>query len=185
MIGPSSEGLRVEIRPLVRTRIGRLRLAVISAAVLVSSLYAAARLGEVWESGLRAGHFQDLPFSALVALTLAVGVSAPLAFVGLSALAFAEETIVVGPDAVMIETTTFERTRLRRIPLPEIRCWRETYLPLSPWWTWAVKRLAARLEDRFEPVAGAVGPKEKRLIGMALARASGKPLVDDRGRTIA
>lgn len=184
LIGPSSEGLKIEIRPLVRTRFGRTRLAVVSTLVLVSSFYAAARLGEVWESGLKAGRFQELPLSALVALTLAVGVSAPLAFIGLSALAFSEETIVVGPDAVTIETATFERTRVRRIPLLEIRCWRETYLPLPPWWTWAVKRLAARLEDRFEPVAGAVGPKDKRLIGMALARASGKPLVDDRGRQI-
>jgi hypothetical protein len=184
VIEPSSEGLRVEIRPLTRTRYGRTRLAAFSAVVLVSALFAAARLGEAWESGLRAGRFQDLPLSALAALTLAIGVSAPLAFIGLSALAFAEETIVAGPEAVTIETAIFERTRVRRIPLSEIRCWRETYLPLPPWWTWAVKRLAIRLEGRFEPVAGAVGPKEKRLIGIALARATGKPLVDDRGRTI-
>ena len=148
-----------------------------AAVVLGAALYGTAHLGQVWESGLRRGNY-DLPLGILVSLTLAVAVATPLALVGLSALAFAEETIAVGPEEVTIETATFERTRVRRIPLHELRCWRETYLPLSPWWTWALKRLAARLDDRHEPLAGAAGPKDKRLIAMALAEATRKPLID-------
>jgi hypothetical protein len=180
--GPA--GLRIEIRPLARTGGGRLRLAAAAAVLLGAALYGAAHLGDVWESGLKKGSYDDVPLGVLVALTLAVAVATPLSFVGLSALAFTEETIAVGPEAVTIETATFEKTRVRRIPLSELRCWRETYLPLPPWWTWAFKRLAARVDDRFEPLAGAAGPKEKRLIAMALAEATGKPVVDDWGRTV-
>jgi hypothetical protein len=152
--------------------------------VLAAALYGAAHLGDVWEAGLKTGQFNELPLPILLALTVCIAVSTPLAFIGLFALAFAEETIAVGTDAVTIETAAFERIRIRRIALPDLRCWRETYLPLPPWWTWAVKRLAARLDDRFEPVAGAAGPKDKRLIGIALAKATGKPLLDDFGRAI-
>lgn len=175
----------MEIRPVARTPGGRAGLAIASAVVLAAALYGASHLGDVWEAGLKTGQFNDLPFPVLVALTLCIAVSTPLAFIGLFALAFAEETIAVGPETVIIETSAFEKVRIRQIALPDLRCWRETYLPLPPWWTWAVKRLAARLDDRFEPIAGAAGPKEKRLIGMALARATGKPLLDDFGRVIA
>jgi hypothetical protein len=180
----SSGGLRIEILPLARTPGGRARLAAISAVLLAATLYGAAHLGEAWESGLRRGEFADLPLGVLVALTAAIAVSTPLAFVGLTALAFSEEIIAVGPETVTIETAAFEKTRVRRLTLNEIESWRETYLPLPPWWTWAVKRLAARVGGTFEPVAGAAGPKEKRLIGIALARATGKPLLDDWGRTL-
>ncbi len=180
--GPA--GLRIEIRPLARTGGGRARMAGAAAVVLAAALYGAAHLGQAWEAGLRKGSYDDVPLGILVALTLAVAVATPLAFVGLSALAFAEETIAVSPEAVTIETATFERTRVRRIPLSQLRCWRETYLPLPPWWTWALKRLAARVDGRFEPVAGAAGPGDKRAIARALAAATGKPLVDDWGRTI-
>jgi hypothetical protein len=183
VIEAGSAGLRIEIRPLARTGGGRARLAATAAVVLGAALYATAHLGQVWESGLRRGNY-DLPLGILVSLTLAVAVATPLALVGLSALAFAEETIAVGPEEVTIETATFERTRVRRIPLHELRCWRETYLPLAPWWTWAVKRLAATVADRLEPMAGAAGPKDKRLIGIALSRATKKPLVDDWGRAV-
>ncbi|HJW14414.1 MAG TPA: hypothetical protein VJ776_06945 [Thermoanaerobaculia bacterium] len=178
------EGLTVEIRPLARTTGGRAGLAGASALVLGAALYGASHLADVWEAGLRTGQFSDLPFPLLLGLTLAIAVSTPLAFIGLAALAFAEETIVVGPEAIVIETAAFEKKRVRRISLTEVRCWRETYLPLAPWWTWAVKRLAARTGARFEPVAGAAGPKDKRSIGLALARATGKPLLDDFGRSI-
>jgi hypothetical protein len=180
----SSGGLRIEILPLARTPGGRARLTVISGVLLAATLYGAAHLGEAWESGLRRGEFADLPLGVLVAMTAAIAVSTPLAFVGLSALAFSEETIAVGPETVTIETAAFEKTRVRRFSLDEIESWRETYLPLPPWWTWAVKRLAARVGGTFEPVAGAAGPKDKRLIGIALARATGKPLLDDWGRTL-
>lgn len=180
----SSGGLRIEILPLARTPGGRARLAAISGVLLAATLYGAAHLGEAWESGLRRGEFADLPLGVLVAMTAAIAVSTPLAFVGLSALAFSEETIAVGPETVTIETAAFEKTRVRRLSLNEIESWRETYLPLPPWWTWAVKRLAARVGGTFEPVAGAAGPKDKRLIGIALARATGKPLLDDWGRTL-
>ena len=141
--------------------------------MLAATLYGAAHLGEAWEAGLRRGEFTDLPLGILVALTLAIAVSTPLAFIGLSALAFSEEIIAVGPETVTIETAAFEKTRVRSIRLRELESWRETYLPLPPWWTWAVKRLAARVGGSFEPLAGAAGPKDKRLIGIALARATG------------
>ncbi|HEV8119206.1 MAG TPA: hypothetical protein VGQ32_11800, partial [Thermoanaerobaculia bacterium] len=108
----------------------------------------------------------------------------PLAFVGISALAFAEETISVGREEITITTAAFERVRIRRIRRPDLRGWKETYVPLSPWWTWAVKRLAARLDDGLVPIAGAAGPKDKRRIGIALAQATGLPLSDDFGRPI-
>ncbi len=180
----SSGGLRIEILPLARTRAGRARLAAVFTVVLAAALYGAAHLAEVWESGLRRGQFADLPLGVLVALTAAIAVSTPLAFIGLSALAFSEETIAVGPETVTIETAAFEKTRIRRLSLGELESWRETYLPLPPWWTWAVKRLAARVGGTLEPVAGAAGPKDKRLIGIALARATGKPLLDDWGRAL-
>jgi hypothetical protein len=183
VIEAGSAGLRIEIRPLARTGGGRARLAATAAVVLGAALYGTAHLAQVWESGLRRGNY-DLPLGILVSLTLAVAVATPLALVGLSALAFAEETIAVGAEEVTIETATIEKTRVRRIPLNELLCWRETYLPLAPWWTWAVKRLAATVADRLEPMAGAAGPKDKRLIGIALSRATKKPLVDDWGRPI-
>ncbi len=156
----------------------------VSGVVLAATLYGAAHLGEAWEAGLRRGEFADLPLGILVALTVAIAVSTPLAFIGLSALAFSEEIIAVGPETVTIETAAFEKTRVRSICLGELESWRETYLPLPPWWTWAVKRLAARVGGSFEPLAGAAGPKDKRLIAVALARATGKPLVDDWGHRI-
>lgn len=181
----SSAGLRIEILPLARTRGGRARLAAVAGIVLAATLYGAAHLGEAWETGLRRGEFSDLPLGILLALTVAIAVSTPLAFIGLSALAFSEEIIAVGSETVTIETAAFEKTRVRRIRLGELESWRETYLPLPPWWTWAVKRLAARVGDSLEPLAGAAGPKDKRLIGIALARATGKPLLDDWGRRVA
>ena len=179
------EGLTVEIRPFARTRRGRGWLAVAAVVVLAAALFGAAHLGEVWEAGFKSGRFNELPLPVLIALTITIAVSTPLAFVGISALAFAEETISVGREEVTITTAAFERVRVRRIRRPDLRCWRETYLPLAPWWTWAVKRLAARLDDGLVPVAGAAGPKEKRRIGIALAQATGLPLLDDFGRPIA
>jgi hypothetical protein len=184
VIEAGTGGLRIEIRPLARTGGGRARLAAAAAVVLGAALYGTAHLAQAWESGLRKGNYDDLPLGILISLTLSVAIATPLALVGLSALAFAEETIAVGPEEVTIETATFEKTRVRRIPLHELRCWRETYLPLAPWWTWAVKRLAATVAGRLEPMAGAAGPKEKRLIGIALSRATKKPLVDDWGRAV-
>jgi uncharacterized membrane protein len=183
VIDAGSAGLRIEIRPLARTGGGRARLAAAAAVVMGAALYATAHLAQIWESGLRKGAY-DLPLGILIALTLSVAVATPLALLGLSALAFAEETIAVGPEEVTIETATFETTSVRHIPLIELRCWRETYLPLAPWWTWALKRLAATVAGRLEPVAGAASPKDKRSIGIALARATKKPLVDDWGRAI-
>ena len=178
------EGIEIEIRPLVRTSGGRVRLAAVAALILAAALFGAARLGGAWESGLKKGDFGDFPFPLLVALSLAVGVSTPLALLGLSALAFAEETVLVSPASVTIRTSAFERTRSRTVPREELECWRETYLPLSPWWTWAVKRLAARSRGRYEPLAAAAGPREKRRIGRILAQATGKPLLDDFGRDV-
>jgi hypothetical protein len=177
------DGLRVEIRPLARTRRGRWRLVTITATLLGSAFFGGARLVGAWEIGLKRGDFGDLPLPLLAALTVAVGLFAPLAVVGLAALAFAEETVEVGQDAVTITSTAFERTTVRRIPLDELECWRETLLPLPPWWTWAVERLAARWRGRLEPLAGAAGPKEKRRIAEVLSAATGKPLVNDFGRT--
>ena len=57
-------------------------------------------------------------------------------------------------------------------------------MPLDPWWTWAVHRLAAKEPGRLDAVAGAASPKEKRSIGIALSRATKRPLVDDWGRAV-
>ena len=152
--------------------------------VVAAALFGATRLVPLWETSLKRGNFSELPLPILVFLTLAVGISTPITLVGLAALAFAEEAVEVGPDEVVISTTTFERTHVRRIPLRELDCWRETSVPLPPWWSWSVKRLAARSKGRLYPLAGGAGPKEKRAIGLALAQATGRPLVGDFGRTI-
>jgi len=153
-------------------------------AVGAAALLGSARLGQAWETGLRRGDFGDLPLPLLILLTLAVLVSTPLALIGLSALAFAEERIEVGQQGITIERTAFERTRTQRLSSRDLECWRETYWPLPPWWTWSVRRLAARCAGRLYPVAAAAGPREKREIGIALARATGKPLLGDRGRPV-
>ncbi len=149
--------------------------------LLAAALAASFRLGQAWESGLKRGEFSELPLPLLIALSLAVGVSTPLAVVGVAALAFAEESVDVDRESVTIRTSVFESTRVRRLPLAELDCWRETYLPLPPWWTWAVRRLAARHGGRLEPLAGAAGPKEKKMIAEALAHATGRPIVRDWG----
>ncbi len=177
-------GLIVRIQPLVADRAWRFRIVAIGVAVAGAALLASVRLGSAWETGLKRADFGDLPLPALIALSLAVLVSAPLSLLGLAALAFAEERIEVRGEEVKIETTAFEKTRTARIPLDTLECWRETYWPLPPWWTWAVKRLAARSGGRLHPLAGAAGPKEKRAIGEALAEATGRPLMGDWGRRI-
>jgi hypothetical protein len=177
-------GLTVEIQPLVRSRVWRRRLSAGAVIVIVASLFGVARLVPIWETSLRRGSFADLPLPVLVFLSLAVGITTPLTLVGLAALAFAEEQVEVGPSEVVMSTTAFERTKVRRLAIAELDCWRETYVPLSPWWSWSVKRLAARSRGQLFPIAGGAGPKEKRAIGVALARATGRPLVADFGRVI-
>lgn len=174
--------MRIEIRPLVRTRVARLRLVLAAAALVGASLIAGGRLSRAWETGLRRGAFDELPLPLLLFLSLSVGISAPAAFSGLAALAFAEESIDVGPAHVEIRTTAFERTRIRRFERGDLECWQETYRPLPPWWTWAVRRLAAKTRGGLIPLAAAVGPGEKRRIGIALARGTGKPLLAGRRR---
>jgi len=175
----------VDIPALAGDRGWRLRIAALATAVAGAALVGSLRLGHAWEAALRRSDFADLPLAVLIFLSLAVLVSAPLSLVGLAALAFAEEAIDVGPDEITIRTTVFERTRTIRIAARELDCWRETIWPLPPWWTWAVTRLAARSRGRLHPIAGAAGPKEKRAIGLALAAATGKPLIGDRGRPLA
>jgi hypothetical protein len=153
-------------------------------AVAGAALLGAMRLGQAWETGLRRGEFTDLPLPILIVLSAAVLISTPLALLGLAALAFAEERIEVGPEGITIERTAFERTRTDRFARRDLECWRETYLPLPPWWTWSVKRLAAREGRRLHPVAAAAGPREKRRIGEALAKATGKPLLGVSGRKV-
>ncbi|MEP6993725.1 MAG: hypothetical protein ABI968_04310 [Acidobacteriota bacterium] len=174
----------IQIRPLVQSRGWRFRMAVVGLAVAGAALLGSVRIGQAWEAGLKRWDFGDFPLPLLIFLTLAVLICAPLALLGLAALAFAEERIDVAPDEVTVRTTAFEKTRTQTILLRDLECWRETYLPLPPWWTWAVERLAARGGGRLHAVAGAAGPKEKRTIGEALARATGKALVSDFGRII-
>lgn len=178
------DGFVVEIRPLVRTRAGRVRLALLAAAVAVAALLGAARLAGAWEAGLRRGDFGDLPLPLLALLSAAVGAAAPVALAGLAALAFAEEKVEVRGDEIVFQRTAFERTRTVRIGRSELECWRETYLPLSPWWTWAVRRLAARAGGRLYPLAGAASAREKRAIGLALAKATERPLIGASGRVV-
>lgn len=177
-------GLTVEIQPLVRVPSARVRLAVLASLVLLGALAGAARLGRAWEQGLRRGEFSELPLPVLVLLSAAIGVSAPAAVVGLAALAFAEERVEVGPETVTIRSTAFERTRVVTIAREDLQHWRETYVPLPPWWTWAVRRLAAKAGGRLHPLGGAAGPREKRQIAGALARATCRPLIGVWGRPV-
>jgi hypothetical protein len=183
-IEPRAGGVTVRIPALAGDPWWRRRAIVVAATVAAAAILGSLRLVRAWEAASRRGDFADLPLPLLLFLSAAVLVSAPLALVGLTALSFAEENIEAGPEAVTIESTVFERTRTETIPLSELDCWRETLWPLSPWWTWAVTRLAARAGGRLYPIAGAAGPKEKRAIGLALARATGRPLVGDFGRTL-
>jgi uncharacterized membrane protein len=183
-ITPRAGGLTVTIPPLVQDPAWRRRFFALALAIAVAALLGAYRLGQAWDSGMRRGDFGDLPMPVLIFLSLAVLVSAPLALVGLAALAFAEERIEVLPEAVTIRTTAFEKTKTVLIAADALECWRETYWPLPPWWTWAVKRLAARSAGRFYPIAGAAGPAEKRAVGEALSAATGKPLIGDWKRRI-
>jgi hypothetical protein len=178
---PHPGGLTIEIRPLVRSRAWRRRLVVGAVIVVVAALFGVSRLVPLWETSLRRGNFGELPLPLLVFLSLAVSLSTPLTLIGLAALAFAEETV---DDEVVISTSAFEKVRVRRIPLAELECWRETWTPLPPWWSWSVARLAARSGGRLHPIAGGAGPKEKRRIGLALAQATGRPLLADFGRVI-
>jgi hypothetical protein len=184
VITPRPGGLSIEIRPLAGWRAWRRRLTAAAALVVATAVFGAARLVPLWETSLKRGNFSELPLPLLVFLTLAVGISAPLTLIGLAALAFSEEAVEVDARDVSISTTTFERTRVRRIPLADLDCWRETSVPLPPWWSWSVKRLAARSKGRLYPLAGGAGPKEKRAIGLALARATGRRLIGDFGRVI-
>lgn len=183
-IVPTAGGVAIEIRPLARTRTARRRLALLAAGVLAAAMLGGIRVGRAWEAGLRRGSFDELPLVLLVPMTLAVGVSTPLALLGLAALAFAEETIEVGPDAVSIRTTAFETTRVRVVARGKLEAWQETFRPLPPWWTWALRRLAARCGREWIPLAGAAGNAEKRAIGIALAKATGVPLIGPSGRRI-
>lgn len=179
LITPMPSGLHIEIRPLVRRRRDRLRLLATAGALVGAGFFGGIRLADAWETGLQKGDFGDLPLPLLVVLTAAVGLAAPLALLGLAALAFAEETVDVRPDEIVIETSAFERTTVRRISRGQLECWRETFLPLPPWWTWAVERLAAQAGGRMLPLAGMAGPREKRRIAAALAVATGRPIVRD------
>jgi hypothetical protein len=182
VITPLPAGLRIEIKPLVRSRRQRRRLALMAAGLVIAALFAAARLASIWEAGLRRGNYSELSVPVLIALSAAVGVSTPLVLLGLAALAFAEEIVEVGPEEIVIRTAALEALKVRRIDHAALECWRETLLPLPPWWTWAVARLAVRASGRLHPIAAMAGPREKRMIGAALARATGKPFVDDFGK---
>src|ERR1700674_2582569 len=157
LITPLPSGLHIEIRPLVRRQRDRLRLSPTAGALVGAGFFGGIRLACAWEAGLHKGDFGDFPFPLLAVLTAAVGLAAPLALLGLAALAFAEETVDVRPDEIVIETTAFERTTVRRIYRAELECWRETFLPLPPWWTWAVERLAAPARGRVLPLARLAG----------------------------
>ena len=183
-ITPRPDGLLVLIQPLARGRAWRRRMALLGAAVGAAVLLGCYRLGQAWEAGLRRLDFGDFPLPILIALSLILLVAAPLCLLGLAALAFAEESIEVDAEGVTIRRTAFEKTRIARISRTDLDGWRETYWPLSPWWTWAVRRLAARSRGRLHPVAAAAGPKDKRRIGIALAAATGRPLVNDFGRRL-
>jgi hypothetical protein len=183
-IHPRAGGLSVSIPALAGDRAWRWKMGATAVAVAAAALLGSLRLGRAWEAALRRGDFSDLSLPLMAFLSVAVALSAPLALVGLAALTFAEERIDVESDAVTFRMTVFERTRTRVIPRGELECWRETVWPLPPWWTWAVTRLAARSSGRLHPFAGAASPSEKRAIGLALAAATGKPLVGDFGRRL-
>lgn len=176
---------RVEIRPLVRGPRSALALSAVAATVLGAALFGGSRLADAWEAGLRAGAFSELPLPLLLGLTATIALSTPLALLGLAVLSFSEEEVLVERDYVTVARTSFERTVVTRIPRSEIDGWRETWRPLSPWWTWTVTRLAAvRRGGRLLALAPMAGPKEKRRVALALAQATGLPLRDPLGRLV-
>jgi hypothetical protein len=184
VIEPVPGGLEIRIQPLAGRRSWRWRVGILGALVASAALAGSIRLAGAWENGLKRGEFSDLPLPALVLLSLSIVGAAPFALAGLAALAFAEERILVSSEEIRVDTTAWERTQTLRIARADLECWRETRLPLPPWWTWAVTRLAARANGRLHPLAGAAGPKEKRRVGLALAKATGKPLIGDFGRRL-
>jgi hypothetical protein len=184
VIAPTPGGLEVRVLPLAGRRSWRWRIALAAAVVSGAALAASIRLAGAWENGLKKGEFSDLPLPVLLLLSASVVGSTPFALAGLAALAFGEERILVSAEEIRVDTTAWEKTRTVRIPRAALECWRETRMPLPPWWTWAVTRLAARAGGRLHAVAGAAGPKEKRRIGLALAQATGKPLIADFGRRL-
>jgi len=183
-ITPRAAGVSIAILPLARARAWRIRMTLVAVAVGAAALLGCYRLGQAWETGLRKLDFGDLPLPLLIVLSLVLLVATPLSLLGLAALAFAEESIEVDAEAVTVRTTAFERTWITKIRRIDLECWRETYWPLAPWWTWAVKRLAARSGGRLHPIGAAAGPREKRQIGEALAAATGRPLIGDFGRRL-
>ena len=184
-ITPRAGGLTVTIPPLVQDRGWRRRLAAIALAV-GGDRTAREPTGSAWPGTPGCAGETSATCRCRSSSFCRSRSSCPprSPSIGLAALAFAEERIDVAPEGVTIRTTAFEKTRTAVIAAEALECWRETYWPLSPWWTWAVKRLAARSRGRLYPIAGAAGPAEKRAIGLALAAATGKPLVGDRGRPI-
>src|SRR4029434_2073330 len=108
-------GLTIEIRPLVRSRAWRRRLVAGAFVVVTAALYGASRLVPLWETSLRRARFSDLPLALAALLSLAGGMSTPLTLLGLAALAFSEERVDISADEVVISTTAFEKTRVRRI----------------------------------------------------------------------
>ena len=184
VVEPRAGGVSIEILPLARTRGARWRFGLLAAVVLFAALAGGARLGRLWERSLRRGTFDELPLVVLLPMTLAVGVSTPFALAGLAALAFAEERIDVDGERVSIRSTAFERTQVEIIPIRDLSAWVETYRPLPPWWTWAFRRLAARVGTRLVPLAGAARHGEKRAIGLELERATGVALLGVSGRPV-
>src|SRR5262249_47383962 len=79
-IQPRPGGGGGEMSPLVKARGWRWRIAGIGAGVAAAALLGCSRLFEAWETGLKRSDFTDLPLPLLIALTLAILVSMPLAF---------------------------------------------------------------------------------------------------------
>ena len=96
----AAQAVMALVPPVTTTLTGALELWHMIALV---ALFGAAHLGEAWESGLKKGSYEDLPLPVLVGLTLAVAVATPFAFIGLSAVAFSEETIAVGGGEVLVD----------------------------------------------------------------------------------
>jgi hypothetical protein len=171
-------GFEIAIDPLIRQPRWRRAAVLFGAATFGALLFAARRLFESWEHVLRG--MPDLPTAWLALLTLACFAAVPATSVGIIHLLSTEEFLTVSEDRVRREVAMAGRTVVEEWDIERLECWRRTILPLRPWWTWTVVRLAARVNGKLFPVGVATRDKEKKYLAELLARHTGRPVVTDR-----
>jgi hypothetical protein len=171
-------GYQIAIDPLIRQPRWRRAAVILGVAGLAALLFAARRIMESWEHLLRG--VADVPLGWLAFLTLACFASVPATAVGMIRLLWTEEFLTILGDRVRREVATTGSTSVEEWEIERLDCWRRTLLPLRPWWTWTVVRLAARVDGKLCPVGVATRDKEKKYLAELLARQTGRPIITDR-----